>query len=264
MQELKRLRELTKTLVAKDELLKEQTRSWKYILNSLPESVFISSLDGDVTFINNELRSRLEDRGLASVKALSCFEKLMTACLEGQPQSLGEIEVPKLGGWYEHTVSIIYDDAGNPIGYICVLRDIQEKKVAEMKLRKSEEQFRNVSQSAVDAIIIANEKGHIVSWNKSAEKMFGYPEEEIIDKPLVMIMPKKYREKHLSKFNQILKTDFDKGYVGKTVKLEGLNKDGSVFPIELVVSYWKTDEGMFFSGIIRNLTEKVRDISVEI
>jgi PAS domain S-box-containing protein len=268
MEELKQLRELTRTLVAKDEVLAEQTSNWKYILNSVPELVFITNLDGSVTYVNHAMRNILSAENISSVADLPCFKKLMEGCMSTGPKSLGEVHLPVIGGWYEHTLSIIYDDAGSSIGYICMLKDITDRRHAQEELRKSEEKFRNVSQSAVDAIIIADGKGNIISWNRSAELMFGYTEEEIKGRPVVLIMPKKYRSHHLAALEKrVSSTDINnppQNYLGRVIKVEGLSKSGEVFPIELVVSYWNTDEGMFFSGIIRCLKKEVRDISIEI
>ena len=243
MDDLKKLRELTKTLIAKDELLVEQTNSWKYILNAMTDCVFITNPQGEITFINKQLQNRLSDHGYKSVEELPCYIKAMSEH-EGhidELESLGEIDLPYLGGWYDHAIAPIYDEDSVIIGYICILKNINEKKIAEIELRKSEEKFRNISQSAYDAIIIADERGKIVSWNKSAEKMFGYTEEEILNEELIILMPEKYRKRHTSSFNSIIKAHHTSEYVGKIIKLEGLHKDGHVFPIRTWVE--KVEQG---------------------
>lgn len=127
--------------------------------------------------------------------------------------------------------------------------------MTEAALREGEEKFRNIAETAVDAIVLANGEGKIIFWNKSAQKIFGYSEEEILGKHLTVLMPEKYREDHLRGMNRMTSTGESK-YFGRITEMQGLMKDGNVFPIELSVSMWKTGEGMFFSGIIRDITKR--------
>src|SRR5918997_1503476 len=62
-------------------------------------------------------------------------------------------------------------------------------KMAEAALSESEERFRSVVQSTADAVILAEESGRIMFWNKAAQHMFGYTDQEAMGKPLTMIMP---------------------------------------------------------------------------
>ncbi len=123
------------------------------------------------------------------------------------------------------------------------------------ELVESEERFRSVTQSASDAIISADSEGKIISWNNGARQIFGYEEEEILGEPLTILMPERYRDVHRKGFARFISTGKAK-VLGKTVELEGLRKDGSEFPIELSIASWKMDKGMFFSAIIRDITER--------
>src|SRR5215471_9936346 len=96
-------------------------------------------------------------------------------------------------------------------------------------LRASELQFRSVVQSAGDAIILANEAGNIIGWNNGAESIFGYSEDEILGSNLQVLMPQSYREAHRAGFERFRVTGRSE-LIGKTRELEGLRKDGSVFP----------------------------------
>lgn len=116
-------------------------------------------------------------------------------------------------------------------------------------------QFKSVALSAFEAIIIIDENGKIVFWNKAAEKCFGYTEEEASRMNLVEIMPERFRSLHLSGKRRYLETGQSK-VMGMLLELFGLHKDGHEFPIELSISTWKTDEGVFFGGIIRDITQR--------
>lgn len=114
--------------------------------------------------------------------------------------------------------------------------------------------FYNIVESSIDAIICADEKGSIVFWNKAAERMFGYSREEAVGKPLTLLMPESYREKHLAGVKRFLETGKPSA-IGKVYEVEALRKDGKVFPIQLSVSATK-DDAWIFAGIVRDITEQ--------
>ena len=128
-------------------------------------------------------------------------------------------------------------------------------KQAEEALRESEEKFRTIAETAVDAIILADSKRNIIFWNKSAQNIFGYLEEEILGTPLTILMPERYRAAH-QKGIERLKSTGESKYIGKISEMQGLRKDGNDFPIELSVSMWKVRGETFYSGIVRNITKR--------
>ncbi|MCX6148907.1 MAG: PAS domain S-box protein [Ignavibacteriales bacterium] len=131
----------------------------------------------------------------------------------------------------------------------------REKRELEDQIRESEEKFRSVAQSANDAIISTNNKGIIFGWNKGAEKMFGYLEAEITGEKLDIIIPKGYRERHINGINRI-EQGGQHNIMGRTVELCGLHKNSKEFPLELSIAEWETPSGKFFTGIIRDITER--------
>jgi PAS domain S-box-containing protein len=147
------------------------------------------------------------------------------------------------------------DEEGRIYGGVVVFHDVTERKQAEESLRVSEERFRALTQSANDAIISADATGTILSWNKGANTLFGYSEEEVLGRPLTLLMPDSYRDAHdrgLTRF-QATGVPF---VIGKTVELRGLRKNGSEFPLELSLATWETGGRKYFSGVIRDITER--------
>ena len=124
-------------------------------------------------------------------------------------------------------------------------------------LRASEERFRSVSQSATDAIIAIDDHGKIISWNKGAAKIFGYEEDEIFGEPLIILIPEKFRDRHEKAVVRVLEGG-EQRLIGGTMELTGLHKEGREFPIEISLGMWKTGEETFFSGVIRDITERLR------
>ncbi len=137
---------------------------------------------------------------------------------------------------------------------ICMM-DITEHMQAERALKESEMRFRSVAETAKDAIISADSVGRIRFWNKGAQTIFGYTEEELLGKPLTILMPERYRDAHQKGIERMTRTGVPH-FIGKTVELHGMRKDGEEFPLELSLNTWNTREGRFYSGIIRDITER--------
>jgi PAS domain S-box-containing protein len=133
--------------------------------------------------------------------------------------------------------------------------ELAERIKAENALRESEERFRSVTQSANDAIVTINSFGAVYGWNKGAEKLFGYSEDEITGKDLTIIMPQDIAAKHGNHVNRVVQGGIPQA-LGKTIEKTGIHKNGTVFPIELSISQWTSSAGMFFTGIIRDISER--------
>lgn len=122
-------------------------------------------------------------------------------------------------------------------------------------LSRSEERFHKLVETANDAIVSIDSCGNIISWNNGAEAIFGYSAGEVVGKTLTLIIPERFREAHTKGMNKLLATGVAR-LIGKTIELIGLRRDGAEFPIELSLTSWKTKAGAFFTGIIRDITER--------
>lgn len=131
---------------------------------------------------------------------------------------------------------------------------LQNSRALE-SLETSEERLRSVTQSANDGIISTDSSGAIVYWNETAGRMFGYSADEIIGKPLTVIIPKRLRNAHREGLDRVLATG-ESRIIGKTVEVLGLRRDGSEIPVELSLAAWSTKEGTFFTGILRDITRR--------
>ena len=130
-------------------------------------------------------------------------------------------------------------------------------KVARVEgdLSASEERFRTVVGTTPDVVVLADRNGTILLWNQAAAQLFGYTEGEVIGQPLTLLMPHRYREAHQAGITR-LGTTGETRIMGRTVELHGLRKDGTEFPLELSIGIGKTPEGVFYSGIIRDITRR--------
>lgn len=135
---------------------------------------------------------------------------------------------------------------------------LQELNAAQAQVMRSETRFRSVAQFANDAIITANSAGDITFWNNCARDIFGYSEDEVLGKPVTLLMPESYREGHRQGMARFTSTRQSR-IIGHAVEMEGLRRDGTVFPLELTLASWETDEGKFFTGIIRDITRRKQE-----
>ncbi len=122
-------------------------------------------------------------------------------------------------------------------------------------LEVSEERFRSVVQTASDAIISADSQGRVVSWNEAAANVFGYSADEMIGEPLTRVIPERFRTAHQQAMQRTI-AGGEGGTIRKTVEMVGRRADGREFPLELSLARWRTAEGVFFTAIIRDITER--------
>jgi two-component system sensor kinase FixL len=135
--------------------------------------------------------------------------------------------------------------------------DITERRQAEEALLGTDTRTRAILEAAVNGIITIDEKGIIESFNQAAERLFGYPAEEVIGQNVSMLMPSPYREMHDSRIARYLETGVKK-IIGIEREATGQRKDGTVFPVTLTISELRLDDRRIFTGIVHDITEHKR------
>lgn len=135
-----------------------------------------------------------------------------------------------------------------------VERQVTVSKV-RAALRESEAKFRSVMESAIDAIISADADGLIRAWNSAATALFHYTEDEVFGKPIELIIPERFRASHAEGIKRV-SSGGQSRVIGKTVELAALRKNGTEFPVELSLATWFLDDERYFTGIIRDISER--------
>jgi PAS domain S-box-containing protein len=123
---------------------------------------------------------------------------------------------------------------------------------AQASLRDSELRFRSLTDSAMDGIVSADASARIISWNKGAERMFGYTAAEVVGKPLSVILPERIKIDPADVVRRI--EEHIAAGPGHTLEFTGRRKDGSEFPLDMSAGAWDAQEGRFYSGILRDTT----------
>lgn len=136
-----------------------------------------------------------------------------------------------------------------------IVRDISERIEAEKTQQDSTSRLQAVLDNVLDGIITINAKGIVQSFNPAAEKIFGYRSDEVLGKNISMLMPSPYQQEHDTYLETYQKTG-KAHIIGIGREVEGLRKDGTVFPLELAVSQMNIDGEAVFNGIVRDITER--------
>lgn len=162
---------------------------------------------------------------------------------------------PQAERWFLMTVSPLENEQG---GAVVAHTDITTRKQAEQALHKSEDRMSGIINSAMDAIISADEQQKIVLFNRAAEQMFGYTATQMLGQPLSRLLPERFREMHASHIQRYGITGETTRAMGGLNALCGLRQNGEEFPIEASISQIETQDQKLFTVILRDITERVR------
>lgn len=137
------------------------------------------------------------------------------------------------------------------------LSDVSQHREMERTLRESEQHFRSVVETAGDAIITLDQVGRVALWNRAAEAMFGYAFSEVRGASIEAIMPAGFREPHVAGVRRVVSSGVS-DLVGTTAEQVAVHRDGTEFPVELTLARWTSGSQIFFTGIVRDLSERRR------
>ena len=122
--------------------------------------------------------------------------------------------------------------------------------------RDSAERLRSIIDSAVDGIIVIDQRGRIESFNPAAERLFGYSSSEVLGRNVSMLMPSPYHEEHDGYLERYLASGHPR-VIGIGREVTGRRRDGSVFPLHLSVGEMSLDGEKKFTGILHDLSTRV-------
>lgn len=130
-----------------------------------------------------------------------------------------------------------------------------EMASTERQLRLREDHLTSVLDTVPDATVIIDRQGIIMSFNAAAVRQFGYREDEVIGRNVRMLMPEPYRREHDGYIKRYLATG-ERRIIGVDRVVVGSRKDGSTFPMTLAVGEMRSGDNLYFTGFIRDLTER--------
>ena len=161
------------------------------------------------------------------------------------------LHTQKFGRRYLHIDYIPHrDEHGEIDGFYSVIRNLTELKEAEQK-------FRALVETSPQAIIIHDANGKIAIVNSEAEHIFGYRRQELIGQPVEILMPARFRAKHVEERQAYIRKPIVRP-MGAVSELYAERKDGTEFPVEISLSPVETAEGILVSSTIIDITERKR------
>jgi two-component system sensor kinase FixL len=155
------------------------------------------------------------------------------------------------------TVSPIRDAEARAVGASMMMRDRTAQHNAERALRSSEARSRAIVETAVDAIILIDQRGRIEAFNPAAERLFQYRADEVAGRNVSILMPEPYASEHDHYLRRYLMTG-QRHIIGVGRDVTAQRQDGSTFPAHLSVAELTIDGETKFTGIVRDLTERVQ------
>ena len=248
---------------------KKLAKEMEMILDNIPGLVFYKDTENNFIRVNKYFADshKLNKKELESKSCFDLYSKEQAQAYWDDDLKVINSGKPKLNilepweiesgvRWVSTNKIPFFDDKGKCIGIIGFSKDVTEEIKAERKLRASEEKLRRITSNAKDAIIQIDDRGQISYWNKAAEKIFGYSENEVLGKDLhTLIAPKRYHKSFLKGMELFRKTG-NGPVVGKTLEIEGIRRDGTEFPVELSISSVSINENWNALAFIRDITER--------
>ncbi|MFN2425617.1 MAG: PAS domain S-box protein [Candidatus Binatia bacterium] len=150
--------------------------------------------------------------------------------------------------WAHGVLTALYDSEGQVRGYAKVSRDMTEQRRTEVVLQ-------SIVNTAIDGIITIDQHGTIQTFNRSAEKIFGYDAAEVTGQKINVLMPEPYGGEHDDYLESYMRTGIPR-VIGIGREVTGRRKDGSNFPLELAVSQFELDGRPCFTGLVRDISPR--------
>nr|WP_315243238.1 PAS domain S-box protein [uncultured Albidiferax sp.] len=148
----------------------------------------------------------------------------------------------------EVSLSPIATEEGTMV--MSAIRDITDRKKADQK-------FKDLLESAPDAMVIVNRDGNMVLVNSQAVQLFGWSREELLGEKIEILVPERFRHHHPGNRAGFFAQPRARA-MGAGLELFGQRKDGTEFPVEISLSPLETEDGLFVSSAIRDVTERKR------
>ena len=264
-------RDYTDRQLAQERVLEEE-KKFKDLLESAPDAMVIVDKKGEIVLVNAQteklfgyqreelLGKKVEvliPKRYGGGKHVNYRDKYIH-----QPKTRGMGEGRELfglrkdGSEFPVEISLSPIETANGLLVSSAIRDISDRLVIQNELKQEETKFKGLLESAPDAMVIVDKKGEIVLVNAQTEKLFGYQRDEILGNKVEMLIPARYGKHHHKHREKYAEHPNTRG-MGEGRELFGLRKDGTEFQVEISLSPIKTNEGLFISSAIRDITDRV-------
>jgi len=246
--------------------LAERDREHRSMFEDSPDVILLVDRAGVVRQVNRAVTKVLgyepgdvEQRPVESLAADEGREALAQAVRETLEGRSAEAETTLLHSngapvfGRIKTIPIVTDHRDK--GFYIVVQDVTEAKTLRQYHRMMQSQFHSVVETALDAIVVTDERQHILVWNEGARVMFGYTKEEALGKYGDFLIPERYRPSYFEGIEAFFRSD-ERRAAGVTREIHALRKNGEEFPAEISVTRWTVDQSAFYSAFIRDVSQR--------
>ena len=159
--------------------------------------------------------------------------------------------------WASVVLTAIRGPQSELLGFSKITRDFSDRRKVEEALRASEARFRSLFEFSPDAILATDAEGKIAEVNGQVERFFGYSRDELLGRPIELLIPERFRPAHPGhriEYSAHAKTR----PMGVGLELYARRKDGTEFPVDIMLSPIETGTGKIVLSVVRDLSEKKR------
>jgi len=241
---------------------------YRGLLEAAPDAMVVVNTAGEIVLLNVQAekqlgysRDELVGQKVTNIIPEGFAERLIAdgtrTAAEALAQQIGtgiELMARRKDG-SEFPIEIMLSPLESAEGILvtAAIRDIGVRRAAEKHLGQMEGRYRGLLEAAPDAMVVVNTAGEIVLLNVRAEKQFGYNRDELAGQKMTNIVPEGFAERLVA---DALRSTADAlaQQIGTGIELTGRHKNGSVFPIEIMLSPLESAEGILVTAAIRDIS----------
>jgi PAS domain S-box-containing protein len=253
---------------AADAHLVQMEGRYRGLLEAAPDAMVVVNQSGEIVLVNLQTekqfgyrRDELLGQKVNNIVPQGFAERLVADGLRSAEEALAqqigtgiELTARRKDG-SEFPIEIMLSPLGSAEGILvtAAIRDISVRNAADAHLVQMEGRYRGLLEAAPDAMVVVNQQSEIVLLNLQAEKQFGYRRDELLGQKLTNIIPEGFAERLIADGLRSAE-DALAQQIGTGLELTALRKDGSRFPMELMLSPLESDTGTLVTVAIRNIT----------
>jgi PAS domain S-box-containing protein len=248
--------------------LAQMEARYRGLLEAAPDAMVVVNQGGEIVLLNLQAakqfgyqRDELLGKKVKSIIPEGFAERLLADGTRSAEEALAQhigtgIELygrRKNGSDFPIEIMLSPLDGADGILVTAAIRDISVRKQAEIHLAQMEARYRGLLEAAPDAMVVVNQGGEIVLLNLQAEKQFGYQRDELLGQEVKNIIPEGFAERLLADGTRSAEEALAQ-HIGTGIELYGRRKNGSDFPIEIMLSPLKSADGILVTAAIRDIS----------
>jgi PAS domain S-box-containing protein len=248
---------------------KESEAKYRGLLEAAPDAMVVVNEGGEIVLLNAQTekqfgyrRDEIQGKKITTIIPEGFAERLIADGTRTGAEALAQqfgtgIELRGLrkdGNEFPIEIMLSPLESSTGILVTAAIRNITLRKDAEKHLEQMEARYRGLLEAAPDGIVVLNDSGEIVLLNAQAEKQFGYRRDELLGSNVKEIIPERFAERLTA---DALRTAADTPgpRTGTGIELDGRRKDGTLFPIEIMLSPLESADGVLITAAIRDISK---------